>query len=108
MAARGTRRNLAVSQHAAVQRLPLPPGLVTRPAEAPAAVNQEDVARRLRKRLNAVASIKQTPEYNDAYVYDGGSLPPTPDWTDLTISKRSWERSMQEWRWMLRRLSALH
>ena len=73
-----------------------------------AAASPEDLARRLRKRLNAIEAIKRTPEYKDAYVYDGGSLPTTPDPTDLTITKRGWESSVIKWRAMLRRLSDLH
>ena len=73
-----------------------------------AAASPEDLARRLRKRLNAIEAVKRTPEYKDAYVYDGGSLPTTPDPTDLTITKRGWESSVIKWRAMLKRLSDLH
>ena len=99
-------------QRARLGQQPHPPGPVSPSAAATVssadAAASQDLARRLQKRLSAVVAIKRTPEYSDAYVYDGGSLPTTPDPTDLTISKRSWERSVQDWRRLLRRLAALH
>ena len=106
-------------RHATLGQLPHPPGKVSMAAAVSqdAAASQDaavrqDLERRLRKRLEAVAAIKRTPEYNDAYVYgnEGGDFPfpSTPDPTDLTISKRTWEKSVMQWRASLRLLAARH
>ena len=56
--------------------------------------------RRLQKRAAAVDRIRQTTEYISAQV-----RPATPDPTDLSMSKRTWERSIQRWRAELRSAS---
>ena len=53
--------------------------------------------RRLRKRTAAVEHIRRTKEYSSAT-----TRPPTPDPTDMRVSKRAWEKSMQYWRSELR------
>ena len=63
--------------------------------------------RRQIKRQAAVAAIKNTPAY--IVVKARGRRSPTPDPEDRTISKRSWERSIMEWRKNLReQLRDLH
>ena len=58
----------------------------------------DDNERRLRHRAAAVAAVKRlTPEYTLAR-----ARATTPDPTDLSISKRRWEASVQEWRDALR------
>ena len=67
----------------------------------------------MQHRRNSVAAIKATPEYKikELVVAIGPDelpdvqLPPqTPDPTDLSISKRKWEASIQRWRSDLRDL----
>ena len=58
---------------------------------------------RQRKREAGIYHVKNTAEYQRAQ--DGLSMrhrPATPDHTDRSISKRSWERGMQMWREALR------
>ena len=55
--------------------------------------------RRLRKRAAAVAAVKRlTP----SYTFKRAGRPSTPDPSDLSISKRRWEASVQKWRRELR------
>ena len=63
--------------------------------------------RRQIKRQAAVAAIKNTPAY--IVVKTKGIRSPTPDPENRNISKRSWERSVMEWRKSLReQLRELH
>lgn len=64
---------------------------------------ESDHERRLRKRTTGVNAIKRTPEYvqaTESCWLRGGNppRPQTPDPTNLKISKRCWEASMQKWR----------
>ena len=63
---------------------------------------EEDADRRLRHRLAAVQAIRRTPEYSLSRRSLGYARPLTPDPSDLTISKRQWEKGIQRWRWRLR------
>ena len=67
-------------------------------------VSEDDEHRRLRKRRAAVDAVKATPAYKTfaamrarVNVINDSSLL-TPNSTDLTISKRKWEESVQRWR----------
>ena len=61
--------------------------------------------RRLRKRSAAIAAIKRLPCYRTAY--EGRSVrASTPDPTNLRISKRAWERTVQKWRAALEKTEA--
>lgn len=53
--------------------------------------------RRLKKRVNTVAAIKTTPEYQWCLIA-GVQMPATPRADDQSISKRAWESSVMEWR----------
>ena len=66
---------------------------------AKACVNEDDTIwrRRLAKRLAGVCAVKASPDYAACCV-----RPTTPDPSDRTVSKRRWERSMQEFRRALR------
>ena len=65
-------------------------------------------ARRIRKRTNGYIAVKRSPEYSVVYCLWQealiGSMPPEPDPADLTVSKRSWELSVQTWRSELKRI----
>ena len=68
-------------------------------------MSSDVVERRIRKREAGVAFIRRSPEYVLATVRDL-PRPKTPDPTDMTLSKRAWERSVQLWRSALRGLLA--
>jgi len=73
-------------------------------------VSEEDRQRRRTKRTTAVAAIKGTPEYaafadsrfRGCVDASGAATPRTPDPYDDTVSKRSWETSVMNWRRELR------
>ena len=79
-----------------------------RPASSALAKTAESVKeRRLRKRWGAVRAIKGKLEYAHARESSrarGGRLPrpQTPDPTNLCLSKRKWEKSVQIWRTQLK------
>ena len=54
--------------------------------------------RRLDKRQHAVHSIKKKPEYMSWLANKDSVRPLTPDPQDAKVSKRQWERSVQQWR----------
>ena len=54
-------------------------------------------SRRLAKRLAGVSFVKATADYAACY-----PRPPAPDPSDRTVSKRGWERSMQDFRCRIR------
>ena len=69
-------------------------------------MSDEDWARRLRKRMAAVAHVKSTIQYricerNDLLVHARFQ----PD--DRTVSKRAWEISIQRWRRTLKLMADL-
>ena len=67
-------------------------------------------ARRIRKRTNGYLAILRSPEYAGALqLWFGGHIermPDEPNPADLTVSKRAWEASMQQWRLALQRIVA--
>ena len=75
------------------------------PADVPTDVWQE----RERHRRKSVSAIQKTAEYKEAHRrFDAGfitELPATPDAGDHTLSKRTWENKVQNWRWSLKRLA---
>jgi hypothetical protein len=71
-----------------------------------AASPEEDVwERRTRKRLNAVAHVLKTADYIE--VLNRGLHVDAPDPLDRSVSKRSWEKSVQVWRATLRQHASL-
>lgn len=71
--------------------------------------SQDEWERRVEKRLSAVAMIKNSSEYQKMLERHCSAersgtastlmnLPKTPDPTDRTISKRTWETQLQLWR----------
>lgn len=67
--------------------------------------SEEDWQRRLEKRHNIVAAIKDTPEYlflaaNRAGARSSGLRTPRPN--DRSVSKRQWEDQVHKWRTSLR------
>ena len=68
--------------------------------------------RRVRKRTNAYLAISRSPEYNTVLrlwiVGRVTLLPPEPNPVDLTVSKRTWERAIQQWRSELQRIALHH
>ena len=65
-------------------------------------------ARRIRKRTNGYIAVRRSLDYIVVYSLwqeaQIGSMPPEPDPADLTVSKRSWEWSVQIWRSELKRI----
>jgi len=59
------------------------------------------VERRIKKRESGVACVRRSQAYVLATVRNL-PRPRTPDPTDMTLSKRAWEKSMQIWRCALR------
>ena len=86
---------------------PVPVGRLKPPLpidNSPVSEDEDDEHRRLRKRRAAVDAVKATPAYKTfaamrarVNVINDSSLQ-TPRSTDLTISKRKWEESVQRWR----------
>ena len=68
-------------------------------------MSSDVVERRIRKREAGVAFIRRSPAYILATIRNL-PRPRTPDPTDMTLSKRAWERSVQIWRCALRELLA--
>ena len=64
------------------------------------------IARRIQKRVNGVDSVQRSPAYAAMGGLDPSIVPDTLDPYDLSISKRTWERLMKQWRHQLRWLSA--
>lgn len=89
------------------------PGAAGPPSEPTAAPEpfEDDWPRRVAKRMEGVAAIKRTPEYTQARAQglrDASNVdfPLTPDPTDVTMSKRTWESKVQSWRQDLRGCAA--
>ena len=68
-------------------------------------VSPEDAERRIRKRSAAVSAIKCTLAYE--YGKDADSVPSTTGPTDMSKSKRDWEKSMMQCHAALERHSAV-
>mmetsp|Transcript_67707 Transcript_67707/g.128870 ORF Transcript_67707/g.128870 Transcript_67707/m.128870 type:complete len:248 (-) Transcript_67707:583-1326(-) len=67
--------------------------------------SKEDWERRLQKRHNIVALIKETPEYQAFSAHRAGprrAALRTPSPNDRSVSKRQWEDKVQKWRTALR------
>ena len=62
---------------------------------------QDEWARRFRKRAAAVAHVHKSEDYQRAIC-----RPPSPDPTDVSISKRNWESQVMEWRRVLKNAAA--
>ena len=73
-----------------------------------AGVTNDDQRRRM-KRYRAVQYIESTKAYRTAWTFSSWAMVPlvTPNPYDLQITKRSWERQVQQWRKEIRRLSVL-
>jgi hypothetical protein len=75
----------------------------------PVPADDAEWQRRQSKRAASVAAIKRTPEYQRCQALD--SLHPvttgilSPDPFDRTVSKRSWEKEMMDWRHALRAMA---
>jgi hypothetical protein len=70
-------------------------------------ISDDDWERRVDKRLSAVAITKNSAEYQTMIHRHGSAqrsgitlsdLPETPQAADRTVSKRRWERQLQQWR----------
>ena len=64
---------------------------------------ETDDERQARKRLNAIRAVKKSTDYVALLVQESccsgrGQRPTTPDRDDRTLSKRSWEKAIQQWR----------
>ena len=68
-----------------------------------------DAARRIRKRINGFLAVRGSPEYSNAMrLWSLGhihQMPDEPNPVDLTVSKRAWEASVQQWRRALRHVA---
>lgn len=86
--------------------------LPTEAAPALPEASEEDWRRRQEKRQSAILSIKASREYQDlSKSRDCGepgadAVPGTPDPTDHSTSKRTWEASVMKWRNALKEWSA--
>ena len=83
-------------------RVPWPPERERRRSRSPCGANEEcneEVwQRRMAHRLAGVASIKRSADYTTATAHAHVPRPRTPDATDRKLSKRAWERGVQQWR----------
>ena len=65
----------------------------------------ENIARlRRAKRFAGLCAVKRSPAYILTVSRRGRQRPRSPDPYDLSLSKRSWEKSMQDWRASLRKI----
>ena len=69
-------------------------------------VSEATWARRLRKRTGGVEAIKRSEDYLQVTADPSHPRPKTPDPHDRKVSKRSWERSVQVWRFDLKAVAA--
>ena len=83
-------------------RVPWPPERERRRSRSPCGANEEcneEVwQRRMAHRLAGVAAIKRSADYIMATAHAHVPRPRTPDATDRKLSKRAWERWVQQWR----------
>ena len=68
------------------------------PAGANEECNEEVWQRRSAHRAAGVAAVKRSPDYILAAADPNVARPRTPDPTNRKLSKRAWERGMQQWR----------
>ena len=91
------------------QRLPGPGGLRGRSRSPPCGPNKdctpETWEKRSAHRLAGVKAIQRSSDYI-AVVTAGVPRPKTPDPTDRKLSKRAWERGVQQWRMDLKGVKA--
>ena len=66
-------------------------------------VGEEERARRHAKRFAGLCAVKKTPAYIITTLRQR-QRPTSPDPYDDRVSKRAWEKSMQQWRSALRRI----
>ena len=64
--------------------------------------DDEEWAKRLRKRLLILQAIKRTSEYQTPWQVNEIPVPVTPNARERQCSKRQWEQSVQDWRVQLR------
>ena len=83
-------------------RVPWPPERERRMSRSPRGANEEcneEVwQRRMMHRLAGVAAVKRSNDYIMATDHAHVPRPRTPDATDRKLSKRAWERWVQQWR----------
>ena len=68
---------------------------------------EQTLARRQRKRQSGVECVKRSAEYVHFKQHGAAARCLTPDYTDVRISKREWEHSMQGWRHIIRQTVAM-
>jgi len=71
-------------------------------AQTMAQNNENDDATKLRKRHEAVESIKRSPAFILTNLYYKKDRVPIPDPNNLEMTKRQWEKSVMKWRNALR------
>ena len=64
-------------------------------------ISAEDRERRLRKRRNAVLHVQKVDHRYALLLQLEEKMPVVPDCEDLSIPKRKWEKSVQDWRKIL-------
>ena len=84
-------------------RVPCPPERERRrrsrsPCGADEECDEEVWQRRSAHRLAGIAAVKRSADYISATADRGVRRPRTPDATDRKLSKRAWERAVQQWR----------
>jgi hypothetical protein len=67
---------------------------------------EQTLARRRRKRQSGIECVKRSAEYVHFKQHGAAARCVTPDHTDLSISKREWEHSMQTWRHVIKQTLA--
>ena len=82
-------------------RVPWPPERERRRSRSPGGANEDDEEvwqTRMAHRVAGVAGVKRSDDYTRATADPQAPRPRTPDPTDRRLSKRAWERSVQQWR----------
>ena len=88
------------------QRSRSPCGATQGSGQGSGEVSEATWARRLRKRTEGVEAIKRSEDYLQVTADPSHPRPKTPDPHDRKVSKRSWERSVQVWRFDLKAVAA--
>ena len=88
------------------QRSRSPCGATQGSGQGSGEVSEATWARRLRKRTGGVEAIKRSEDYLQVTADPSHPRPKTPDPHDRKVSKRSWERSVQVWRFDLKAVAA--
>ena len=82
-------------------RVPWPPERERRRSRSPCGANEDDEEvwqRRMAHRVEGVAAVMRSDDYTRATADPQAPRPRTPDPTDRRLSKRAWERCVQQWR----------